>query len=82
MQGSLPIKFVIIITISANESRREISKDIQIAEIEKGITHLSKGNGGELMKEVLEFHDEEIRHQVSKKWKNVMGKSRKIKKKL
>ena len=37
----------IIITISANESRREISKDIQIAEIEQGITHLSKEISGE-----------------------------------
>ena len=36
-----------IITISANESRREISKDIQIAEIEQGITHLSKEISGE-----------------------------------
>ena len=67
-----------IITISANGSRREIRKDIQIAEIEQGITHLSKEISGELTKGVLELLDEEIRRQVPEKWKNVGREKRSI----
>ena len=68
----------IIITIRTNESTKEISKNISIAELESSLSHLSKEISGELTKEVLDLVDEQIRQQVPTNWKNVGREKRSI----
>lgn len=68
----------IIITISAAEKSREITKAIEIEEVETGLAKVSKEIIGELTKEVLDLLDEEIRRQVPGNWKNVGREKRSI----
>jgi len=68
----------IIITIRANENIKEISKKIEVDDLERNLSHLNKEIGGELSKEVLSLVDNQLRQQVPATWKNVGREKRSI----
>ena len=68
----------IIITIRTNNTTKEISKKLEINNLESNLSHLNKEIGGELSKEVLSLVDNQLRQQVPATWKNVGREKRSI----
>lgn len=68
----------IIITIRADNTTKEISKKLEINNLESNLSHLNKEIGGELSKEVLSLVDKQLRQQVPSNWKNVGREKRSI----
>ena len=66
------------ITIRADNATKEITKKLEIDDLERELSHFNKEIGGELSKEVLSLVDNQLRQQVPATWKNVGREKRSI----